>query len=268
MLVSGTTFVYGIVGNPVTHSLSPKMHNAAFKKLGLDSIYVAFPTSSATCVVDAMRCLGIRGLSVTAPFKEEVMHFLDEVDEAGKEIGAVNTLKLEEGKVVGINTDWIGVVRALEKKIDLEGKRCVVLGAGGTARAALYGLKKKSAHVTVLNRSPDKARKLAGEFGAEFGSLNDLEDARGEILINTTPVGMEPAREESLVLPEFLESVQVVMDVIYKPRKTKLLKDAEGKGCRIVEGLEMLLEQGIAQFEWWTGKKAPRECMATAIGLS
>ncbi len=243
------------------------MHNAAFEKLGLDCVYVAFPVRDVSCVVSSLKCLDIYGLSVTAPFKETIISYLDTVDEGATEIGAVNTIRYREGIVEGINTDWIGAIRAIEKKIELAGKSCVVLGAGGTAKAVIYGLKQKKARVVVLNRTKEKAKELSEKFDTDYGSLDKLKNVKADVIINTTTVGMEPLEEVSLVPEEILTSVSVVMDVVYKPRITKLLADAQKAGCKIVEGLEMLLEQGIAQFEWWTGKKAPEECMAKAIGL-
>ncbi len=267
MLVSGKTKIYGIIGNPVRHSLSPFMHNAAFEKLEMDCIYVAFRARDASCVVNSLRCFGVLGLSVTAPFKEGIIEYLDEVDESSEKIGAINTIKYDDNKVAGKNTDWIGAIRALEKKVHLVDKKCAVIGAGGTARAVVYGLKRKKAEILIVNRTPEKAEKLAKEFDAFSGPMNSIKDFRPEILINTTPVGMEPDCEKSPVPKNVLRSVTVVMDVVYKPRITRLLKEAREAGCEIVEGLEMLLEQGIAQFEWWTARKAPRKCMAEAIGL-
>ncbi len=268
MLVSGKTRIYGIVGNPVWHSLSPYMHNAAFREYEMDCIYVAFPARSARCVVDSVRCFGVCGLSITAPFKEEILEYLDSADESCEMIGAVNTIKYERGEVEGINTDWIGAANALGKKINPGEKRCLVVGAGGTARAVVYGLKRKGAEIMVVNRTVEKAESLGRDFDVSYGSLNEIAKFNPEILINTTPVGMEPRCGESLVPGEILSSVSVVMDVVYKPRRTRLLEDALRAGCRIVEGLEMLLEQGVAQFEWWTGRKAPRKSMAESIGLA
>jgi len=268
MLISGATKLYGIIGNPVRHSLSPYMHNAAFEELNLDCVYVAFEVDSVSCVMDAVKCLGISGLSVTAPFKEDILEYLDEIDEAALKIGAVNTIKYDGKRTAGINTDWIGAIRALERKTSLESKRCMVVGAGGTARALVYGLKKRQARVVIINRTLSRARELAGEFNVDFGALKDIRKFSVDVLVNTTTVGMEPDHDMSLVPADYLQNISVVMDVIYKPRMTKLLIDAQAAGCKVVEGLEMLLEQGIAQFEWWTGKKAPRDKMARAIGLT
>ena len=183
MLIRGTTEVYGIIGNPISHSLSPLMHNAAFKKLGLDCVYVPFPVRDVSHVAEAIRCFQVKGLSVTAPFKEKIIPLIDTVDESGKVIGAVNTLKYDGEKIYGINTDWVGAIGALERKTTLEGKNCVVLGAGGAARAILFGLSRKKAHSTVLNRNVNRAKELAKIFGADFGSLDDLFTLKADIVL-------------------------------------------------------------------------------------
>ncbi len=267
-MINGETKVYGIIGNPVGHSLSPLMHNAAFREKKLNCVYVPFPVSDVSQVVNAVRCLKIQGLSVTAPFKESIIPLLDECDESSRKIGAVNTVKFNGVKVLGINTDWIGAVRAIERKISLKDKKCVVIGAGGAARALVFGLKKWGVSLIVVNRNVSRGEKIAREFFTDFAPLDRIEELSCDVLINATPVGMFPREGETLVPKSWLKGSMLVMDMVYRPRMTKLIRNALEKGCEVVEGLEMLLEQGIAQFEWWTGEKAPRESMARAIGLT
>jgi shikimate dehydrogenase len=260
------TALCGIVLHPSAHTRSPAMHNAAFRSLGLDAVYLAFDVAPAAlpAAVAGVRALGARQVAVSIPHKQAVMAQLDAVDETARRIGAVNTVTLRSGRLVGSNTDWIGAVRALERETPLAGRRAVVLGAGGTARAAVFGLRERGARVAVLNRRPDRAAALARELGAEsFGSLADLAATAHDVLVNATSVGLRS--DVSPVAAEALRAGSVVLDAVYDPERTRLLRDAEACGARVVPGKWMLVYQAAAQLELWTGLGAPIDVMAEAF---
>jgi len=260
------TALCGIVLHPSGHTRSPAMHNAAFRALGLDAVYLAFdvPPAALPAAVAGLRALGARQVAVSIPHKQAVMAHLDSVDETARSIGAVNTATLCSGKLVGSNTDWIGAVRALERETPLAGRRAVVLGAGGTARAVVFGLRERGARVAVLNRTQDRAAALARELGADSsGSLADLAGMAHDVLVNATSVGLRS--DASPVSPEALRAGSVVLDAVYDPERTCLLRDAEARGARVVPGKWMLVYQAAAQLELWTGLPAPVETMATAF---
>ena len=266
MIIKGSTEVYGIIGNPVAHSLSPEMHNSAFASLGLDKVYIAFPAEDADKAVEASRALGIRGLSVTIPHKERVLTLIDSVDPVAEKIGAVNTLVIdEEKKIQGLNTDWIGSNRALADELDLQGKKVLLLGAGGSARAIGFGLLEAGAEVILASRTQSRLQSLAESLQCEWCLIKDLATMKADALVNATSVGMMPLEKVSLVPPECLSSFPIVMDIVYAPLETQLLKDAKKAGCKVINGLAMLLYQGAAQFEEWTGEEAPLEVMRAAI---
>ena len=265
MRVSGKTKLYGILGNPVSHSLSPVMHNAAFAEKKIDAVYVPFATTDLKMAVDGIRGLCVKGASVTIPYKEEVAVYLDDVAPVAKKIGAVNTIICEGDKLVGINTDWRGACRALEDKIVLSQKKVVLLGAGGAARAIGFGMKEKDVELCLVSRTESRGKKLADELDCPWVSLTDVVKQHGDILINATSIGMVPDIGKSPVPDSVLPRFQVVMDIVYAPMKTHLLTAAEQAGCEIINGLEMLLYQGVAQFEMWTGAKAPVETMRQAL---
>jgi len=271
MAINGKTQLYGIIGNPVTHSLSPAMHNAALHVSDIDAVYVPFPAVDIKDAVTGIRGLGIQGLSVTIPHKEAVMPFLDSIDPVAEKIGAVNTLINRDGRLTGLNTDWLGATRALEEEIDLNGAKAVILGAGGSARAIGFGLLERGADIILCSRTESRGRALAEVLGCSWISLEDPEQVSGDILINATSVGMVPDIEKSPVPEGIVSHFRVVMDIVYAPMKTRLLQEAESAGCTIINGLEMLLYQGVAQFELWTGETAPvsvmRDALAKALAL-
>jgi shikimate dehydrogenase len=252
-MIDAQTELYGIIGNPVRHSLSPVIHNRVFKRMGLNAIYLAFEVNNLKGALKGIRDLGIRGVSVTIPFKTQIVSLLDQIEDVAREIKAVNTIKNEGGKLIGYNTDWCGAIEALEEGIDLENKRIILLGAGGAARAIAFGLKKKGGQVFIYNRSLDKAKDLAKELG--FNSLSSLNGVEPHVMINATSVGMHPNHGESPVPKEVLRKGMVVMDIVYQPLKTKLLQDAEEQGCQTINGLEMLSRQAAVQIGIWTKKK-------------
>ncbi len=265
MIINGKTVLYGIIGNPVTHSLSPAMHNAALAASSIDGVYLPFPAPDIAAAVTGIRGLGIQGASVTIPHKEKVIPLLDEIDSVAQKIGAVNTVINSNGTLKGLNTDWLGATRALEEEIDLNGMQAVILGAGGSARAIGFGLLEKGAKFVLCSRTESRGRDLADELGCPWVSLAEADNLSGDILINATSVGMQPQIENSPVPELILSRFQVVMDIVYAPLKTRLLQEAERNGCKIINGLEMLLYQGVAQFELWTGKVAPVALMRKAL---
>ena len=252
-MINAQTKLYGIIGNPVRHSLSPIIHNRVFKRMGLNAVYVAFEVNDLRGALKGIRDLGIDGASVTIPFKTRVIPLLDQIEDVAKEIQAVNTIKNEGGKLIGYNTDWCGAIEALEEGINLENKRIILLGAGGAARAIAFGLKNKGCQVFIYNRSLNKSKDLARELG--FNSLSSLHGVDPHVIINATSVGMHPHHGESPLPREVLRRGMVVMDIVYQPLKTKLLQEAEEEGCRTINGLEMLSRQAAVQIEIWTKKK-------------
>ncbi len=268
MRADAKTQLCGIIGNPVEHSLSPAMHNAAFERLGLNYAYLAFRVEDVEGAIRAVRALGIRGLSVTVPHKVSVIPHLDEIDPVARSIGAVNTVVNDAGRLKGLNTDWTGFVRSLEAHVPAAGRRVALLGAGGAARAIAFGLKAKGASLTILNRAEEieMARSLAAEIGCPHGDLGRLDavDA-ADIVVNATSVGMAPLEDRTVVDPARLRPEQVVIDIVYNPMETRFLREAKARGCRTVPGCEMLLLQGVTQFELWTGKPAPVDLMRSIL---
>ncbi len=259
-----------IIGDPVAHSLSPLIHSAAYKALGIDNQYdYAAREVKPAELADFMkevRASGIRGVSCTAPHKVAIMEYLDEINDMARKIGAVNTVVNEKGRLKGYNTDWLGAVLPLEELAPLKGKKIALLGAGGAARAIAYGLTKKGAELTIYNRTPEKARDIARDFGVASASLEDaagIKDA--DIIINATSVGMEPDIHDTPLAKEFISGGQIVFDSIYSPYETRLLREAQEQGAQVVHGTEMLLQQAFAQFKLYTGYGAPEDAMRTAL---
>lgn len=266
MQINGSTEIYGIIGNPVAHSLSPIMHNSAFEALELNKVYVAFPATNAEKALAASRALGVKGLSVTIPHKEAVLAHIDSVDPVAEKIGAVNTLVFaEDKKIHGLNTDWQGANRALADKIDLADKKILLLGAGGSAKAIGFGLLEAGARVILASRTESRVRRLAETLACDWIHLADIGSVRADVLVNATPVGMNFIENATLVPPEKLGNFPLVMDIVYAPLETRLLREAKSAGCEVINGLSMLLYQGAAQFETWTGKDAPVDVMRAAL---
>jgi shikimate dehydrogenase/3-dehydroquinate dehydratase type I len=257
--------VFALFGNPVNQSLSPLMHNAALNKMNINGRYVACCIKDLESAVNGVRGMDIRGVSVTIPFKVAVMAHLDEVDGDALKIGAVNTLVNANGKLKGYNTDWMGLVQSLEDVLDIKGKVFVILGAGGTARAAIFGILKKGGIPAVLNRNIERGEHLAQEWGCPFYPLNKVDQVSGDCLINTTPVGMIPETGKSPVGKVIPGNFRWVMDVIYHPLQTKLLRDAERSDCVTVSGLGMFVHQGAEQIRLWTGQEPPRAYMKQIV---
>ena len=258
--------VFGIIGDPVSHSLSPAMHNAALRELGIKGVYGAFQVKRESLkeAIEGIRALNISGVSVTLPHKEAVIPFIDFVDEVAQKIGAVNTILNKEGRLLGYNTDWIGVLRSFEERgINVEGKRVSILGAGGASRAVIFALKKAGAkEICIYNRTFDKAKALAEEFDCNAYPWEELSKAEGDIIIQTTSVGLKSF--ESPVPKEIFKNFKVAMDIVYLPLKTKFLQDAE-KYCETIDGLRMLLHQGVEQFKLFTGLNPPVKVMERVL---
>ena len=278
MKISGTTKVCGVIGDPVEHTLSPAMHNAAFNDLKLDFVYVAFRVKKEELenAMSGVRSLEIHGLNVTMPHKNAVINFLDKLDPTAKFIDAVNTILNDKGKLTGFNTDGVGALKALkENGVNPSGKKLVLLGAGGAANAIAFHAAREVEELVILNRTTEKAEKLTEVLRRKFNkqitgnslSANclkeELKDA--DILINATSVGMYPNVNQSPVRHEWLRPDLCVMDIIYNPLATKLAKDAKDKGAKVISGVEMLICQGAASFEIWTKHPAPVKVMKKAV---
>jgi shikimate dehydrogenase len=264
--IGSATALCGILLHPAGHTRSPAMHNAAFASMGIDARFLAFdvPPEQLGDALRGARALGVRQLAVSIPHKEAVIDFLDDVDATARRIGAVNTVVRRADRLWGANTDWLGAVRALERETKLEGARAVVLGAGGTARAVVFGLLERGARVTVLNRTPKKAAALARTLGAEaHGSLDQLADTPHDVLVNTTRVGL---REDATPAPAAgLRAGAVILDAVYDPPETRLLREAAQIGARGIGGKWMLIEQAVEQIRLWTDREPPRGVMAAAF---
>jgi shikimate dehydrogenase len=263
-MINGHTKIYGILGRPVTHSLSPAMHNAAFQALGINAVYVPFPVIDLTQAVAGLRGLAIGGASVTIPFKEEIIPLIDELDPKAACMGAVNTVVNRDGRLIGYNTDWLGAVTALQSQTGITGEHFLILGAGGAARAIAFGILENGGQVTITDLDAPRAAALAREMAVEALPLDALEQSPASILINATPVGMAPDLEGLPIDPELLSRFTLVMDIVYRPLLTRLLREAQAHGARTIDGLQMLIHQATAQFELWTGRGAPLEIMSGA----
>jgi shikimate dehydrogenase len=277
MEISGTTKLCGIIGDPVEHTLSPAMHNAAFNELKLDFVYLAFRVRNDELekAMSGVRSLGIHGLNVTMPHKNAVIKYLDKIDSTAKSIGAVNTILSNNGKLKGFNTDGIGALKALkENGVSPQGKKLVLLGAGGAANAIAFHMAQEVEELVILNRTVEKAKKFAKILSGKFDrliignslSLNHIEKElrNADILINATSIGMHPNVNQSPVRHELLRPDLCVMDIIYNPLETKLAKEAKVTGAKVVSGIEMLVYQGAASFEIWTSHPGPVKIMRKA----
>lgn len=279
MDINARTQLCGLLGNPVEHSLSPAIHNAAFQKLGLNFVYLAFKVEDLDGAIRGIRALGnLRGFSVTIPHKVAVMPFLDEVEQTAKHIGSVNTILVEQGKLTGHNTDASGALRALQNGgVALKGQQVLLVGTGGAARAIAFALAAtKEVGGLILLGIDEKERLTLAEdlrertkLNVECGPLTDQTLRSGiknsQILIHSTPIGMHPKVNDTCVPASLLAPHLTVMDIVYNPLETRLLREAKAAGCRTIRGLEMFLHQAVAQFELWTGQAAPVEVMRSVL---
>jgi shikimate dehydrogenase len=273
-VVSMQPRICGLIGDPVGHSVSPAMHNAAFRQLGLDYIYLAFcvKKEDLSQAINGMRALSFSGFNVTIPHKTAVVPLLNQVDDLASEIGAVNTIVNDNGVLTGYNTDAGAFLRSLiERRIDIQGRKVIIIGAGGAARAISFALMHSGANLYIHNRSSERAAILVEDLTRSSGrrvesstlerrSLKkSLEYA--DMLVNTTSIGMTPTDNETPVPPEFLRAGLIVFDVVYNPLKTRLIRDADIAGATTISGIDMLVFQGADAFEKFTGKEAPLELM-------
>ena len=275
---TSTTKILCIIGNPIEHSMSPIMHNAAINDLNLDYIYLAFKILSKNLkfAVEGFRAFNIIGINVTLPFKQNIMKYLDEIDPIAKKIGAVNTIKNDDGFLTGKNTDADGGLEALiSRGYNISGQNILLIGAGGAAKALTYKMAEEANEIVIINRDLKRALKLSNKISKSFKvnikarnfNKNILKEEclKANIIINTTPIGMYPSVDESPIPVECLHEDLIVYDIIYNPIETKLIRDANQKGCKTLGGLDMLVNQGALAFEWWTNKKPNKMLMKTKI---
>jgi 3-dehydroquinate dehydratase/shikimate dehydrogenase len=255
--------VYGLIGNPVKESMGYLIHNRSFVNKELNNIYLPFLVDALPSFVSGYRKY-FKGMSVTMPFKEQVISLLDEVDGTAKKIGAVNTLQIRDGKLFGCNTDCSGAVKALEERIQLKGKKVFMIGAGGAARAIGFGIMEKGACVYIFDVDTSKADSLAEDLGCQTTSVESI-GSNFEILINCSPVGMQPNVDKTPFSKERLKKGMVVFDAVYNPLKTRLLREAEKIGCITIPGIDLFVNQAVDQFELWTGEKAPKDLMREIV---
>jgi shikimate dehydrogenase len=260
----GPPELFAVFGNPVGHSLSPAMHQAAFAATSFNGIYVPVEAADIGRAVAGLRALGLRGASVTLPHKEAVLEHLDRIDDGARAAGAVNTLVAAGGRVTGYNTDGEGALRALRGQAEVAGRAVAVIGAGGAARAIAAALRAEGARPILYCRTAARGERAAAELGVDFRPLAEFSADACEILVNTTPAGMAPNTEETPVPAGRLAGHLTVMDIVYNPRRTRLLREAAALGCAVVDGLGMFVHQGALQFELWTGLQAPVEIMRLA----
>lgn len=263
--VDVATKVYGVAGDPIKSSLSPLMLNTAFRRETVNAVYLALQTKNAEDLFKLAREIPIQGLSVTMPLKEAVIPFLERTDALSTKIGAVNTIRrFPDGKFYGFNTDVDAIVRPLERRLNLRDAKVLVLGAGGAARAAVFGCRNKGAEVCILNRTPEAAQKLARQAGAKTIKREAVAKQSFDVIINATPAGMNGNKTASILTPEELNA-RIVFDLVYNPIETPLLRMARQKGIAAITGVEMFVQQGARQFEIWTGKPAPEEEMLRVV---
>ena len=269
----------GVIGNPVEHSLSPAIHNAAFQALGINCVYLAWKVEVIGDAINGLRALGnFRGASVTIPHKVSAVPFLDDLEPTARQIGAINTIVAENGRLIGYNTDATGALRALrEGGVTLEGRRIILLGSGGAARAIAFALAAESGadKLTLLGVDDKERMALASDLRSKTALAIDddvLDDGvldrtvpDAQLLIHCTPVGMSPKADATCVPASLLHPRLAVMDIVYNPRATRLLKEAERAGCKTIPGLEMFLNQAATQFELWTNRPAPVDVMRTVL---
>jgi 3-dehydroquinate dehydratase/shikimate dehydrogenase len=265
--VDVATRVYGVAGDPIEHSLSPVIMNTALRRENVNGVYLALHAKALKDLVHCIREIPIHGVSITMPYKEAILKFLDNTDTHTSKIGACNTVvRGQDGKLYGFNTDTAGVVRPLDQRISLSGAKILVLGAGGAARAAVFGLKERGAEVWILNRTAAPAQKLARQAKARTIKRADLKKVSFDVIINATPVGMGNTKDCPLKESEI--EARIVFDMVYDPAETRLLQIARAKGFQTIPGIEMFVHQAARQFEIWSGKPAPTDEMMRAVTVA
>lgn len=265
--IDRATEIYGVVGNPVGHSKSPTVFNDVFKHLGLNARYVKIKLDDASHLRELVEAMELSGLSVTIPHKQAVLPALDEVDELAGGVGAANTILVRQGRLLGANTDLPAALEAVKESAvkkwshGIYGMRALVLGAGGVARTIAWGLKREAARVVIANRTFERGKSLAEELGVDFVRWENLGDARAQIVVNGTSVGMSPQPDLSPVEPSFFRKDMIAMDTVYTPRDTRFLRDARAAGAQTIDGVEMFLRQANLQLRLWKGRPIPTEIL-------
>jgi len=263
--VDAATKVYGVAGNPIRSSLSPLMMNAAFRRETVNAVYLGLQADKLSDLLTLVNEIPIQGLSVTMPHKQEILAHLEKTDPLSAKIGACNTvLRAQDGKLYGFNTDVAGIVSPLERRMSLRGAKVLVLGAGGAARAAVFGLRDKGAEVHILNRTPETAAKLAKQAGAKVVKKEAVAKTAFDVILNATPIGMAGNKAPQMLEAKDLNT-KLVFDLVYNPIETPLIAMARQAGIPVVAGVEMFVQQGARQFEIWTGKPAPEEEMLRVV---
>ena len=257
----------GVIGWPIDHSLSPHLHGYWLKEYNINGVYKAFAVEPENLETHlrGLADQGRRGINVTLPHKEAVLAMVDQADDQARKIGAVNTVLNVNGRLKGYNTDGLGAMKALQVKIDLSGKRCVLVGAGGAARGIGFMARESGMELVVVNRSIGRGRALADFLKCPFIPLERIQEVRVDVMIQTTPVGMFPHEDDSPVPDNVFRKEMVVMDAIYNPLETRFLKTARGHGCDTISGLEMFIHQGAEQFRLWTGSNPPMDVMRAVV---
>ena len=265
--VDAATRIYGVAGDPIEHSVSPAIMNAALRRENVNGVYLPLHAKTLKELIHCVREIPLHGLSITMPYKQAILPYLDNTDAHTAKIGACNTVvRGQDGKLYGFNTDVAGVVRPLEQRLSIENAKVLVLGAGGAARAAVFGLKERGAEVWILNRTSAKAQKLARQAKARTIKRADLRKIAFDVIINATPVGMGNTRDCPLKDDEI--QANVVFDMVYDPVETHFLQVARAKGIAVIPGVEMFVQQAARQFEIWTGKPAPAGDMLRAVTIT
>jgi 3-dehydroquinate dehydratase/shikimate dehydrogenase len=265
--VDAATRIYGVAGDPIEHSLSPVIMNTALRRENVNGVYLPLHAKTLKDLIHCVREIPLHGLSITMPYKQAILPYLDNTDAHTAKIGACNTVvRGQEGKLYGFNTDIAGVLRPLEQRLSIENAKVLVLGAGGAARAAVFGLKERGAEVWILNRTAVKAQKFARQAKARTIKRADLRKIAFDIIVNATPVGMGNTRDCPLKDQEI--QARVVFDMVYDPVETHLLQVARAKGIAVIPGVEMFVQQAARQFEIWTGKPAPAGDMLRAVTIA
>jgi len=278
-VISSKTRLCCLIGHPVDKSLSPIMHNEAFRAKGLDYVYLAFDVDDLYLkeAVEGLRALKVKGFNVTMPYKVAILNLLDKINEDASLVGAVNTVVNDKDKLIGYNTDVDGIISALESKVNsLKGLKALLIGAGGAARACIVALVSKGCNeIIIMNRTFDNAKQMAEDLSKKLSMNYNLEKlnidslkkaiSSVDIIINTTPIGTYPNLDESVIPQELIRKDLIVFDVVYNPKKTKLIRDAEKMGARTIPGYEMFIGQGASSFKLWTGIDAPIDIMRRAV---
>ena len=273
--ITGKTKLVGVIGNPLSHSISPQLHNTISKNLGIDAVYIPFLVEKGKLkeAIDGLKAINVLGFNITIPYKNDALKYIDDVSREASLIGAINTVKNINGKLYGYNTDVQGFIRSFkeESKMDLDGKTIMILGAGGAARAIAVGLAfERVSRICIINRTIKKAEDIAKLINENISSIVEYYETGdnvckeilklGDIIINTTPLGMFPDIHETPIrFPYAFSSNQVLYDVIYNPAKTIFLKEGEKQGAKVINGLGMLIYQGIEAYEIWFGTKVPND---------